>query len=54
MCSDGTREDDFNLREGRFKFDIRKKFFCYKGGEYWNSIPRKAVLDLSLKVFKVR
>lgn len=42
----------FKLEEGRFRFDIRKNFFVMKGMKRWKSLPREALVDPSLKVFK--
>ena len=33
ICCDRIKGNDFKLKEGRFKLDIREKFFYDKGGE---------------------
>ncbi|KFR12520.1 hypothetical protein N306_04600, partial [Opisthocomus hoazin] len=42
------------LKEGRFKLDIRKKFFTMMVVKHWNRLPREAVDAPSLEVFKAR
>ncbi|KFR03257.1 hypothetical protein N306_07327, partial [Opisthocomus hoazin] len=42
------------LKEGRFRLDIRKKFFTMRGVKHWHRLPREAVAVPSLEVFKAR
>ncbi|KFU86138.1 hypothetical protein M959_05102, partial [Chaetura pelagica] len=44
----------FKLEKGRFRLDIRKKFFNVTVVRCWNSLPKEAVDAPSLKVFKAR
>jgi len=54
VCSDRTRGKSFEPKEGRFRLDIRKKFFTMKVVKHWNRLPRVAVSAPSLAVFKAR
>ena len=54
ICCDRTRDDGFKLQEGRFRLDIRKKFFTMRVVKHWPRLPREVVDAPSLETLKVR
>jgi len=42
------------LQEGRFRLDIRKKFFTMRVVKHWHSLPREVADGPSLETFKVK
>ena len=48
------KPNSFKLKEGRFRLDIRKKFFTMRVMKPWNRLPREVVDAPSLETCKVR
>jgi len=53
-CCHRTRGNGFKLKEGKFRLDIRKKFFTMKVVKHWKRLLRETVDAPALETFKVR
>jgi len=49
-----TKGNNFKLKESRYRFNVRMKFFMIRVVRHWNTLPREAGDAPSLNVFKIR
>ena len=49
-----TRNNGHKLAEGKFRLDIRRRYFTVRVARIWNQLPSEVVLAPTLGVFKRR
>ncbi|PKU49553.1 hypothetical protein llap_106 [Limosa lapponica baueri] len=53
-CIESRRGNSFKLKVGRYRSDVRKKFFTVRVVRLWNRLPKEVLDAPSLEVFKTR
>lgn len=53
VCCARTRGDGFNLKDGRFRLDIRMKLCTRRVARHWHRLSTAAVDSSALETFKV-
>ena len=55
VCTERARGNGFKLEDGRFRLDIREKFFTLRMVRHWSHrLPSELVNAPSLEAFKAR
>jgi len=52
--SDRTRENGFEVKDGRCRLDIRNKYLAQRVMRFWHMLPKEVGDTPSLEMFKAR